>query len=103
MKRHTEQRRRHLLAGGNERIHFSRRWLVQNLSSQGDETVGFSGHSGYDHDDLMAVALKTRHPFSYVLEPLDGPHGGAAVFLNNQCHRRISRSANLPLKSGREP
>jgi hypothetical protein len=85
-----QQRRRGLLAGGSQHVELAAMGIARAVGSQlfgqTKEAVGFAAHgAGHDHH-LMARAVPFGNPARHVSDALGGPHGGAAVFVNDQGH-----------------
>ena len=53
---------------------------------QPEQPVRLAGHRGDDHDDVVPLLLRPRHPLRDVLDLLDGADRGPAVLLDNECH-----------------
>ena len=83
-QRHGQQRDRHLLAGGQQHIHFTRVGFARDARGEIDEAIGGVAHRR-DHDgDAIAACANRRDFLGDSLDELHRAHRGAAVFLDDR-------------------
>ena len=88
LKRHRQERDRHLLARRQEHVHFACiliRILVDAVREL-DEVIRRVAHGGHDHDDLVARLLLVQDPLGYIHDLFRGGNGAAAKFLYDKRH-----------------
>ena len=87
---HAQERYGHLLAAGQQDVHFVRVGFATDVIPKGFEPIGFAAHGGNDHHRSMTGTRERFDPVGNVADPLDIGHRRAAVFLDDQRH--VSRA-----------
>ncbi len=77
-----EQCGRDLLAGRDQHVGLARAWRFAEFGCELEQTIGFAGHRGHDHDDPIAAVARTDHAIGDRLDSFDRADRGSAVFLN---------------------
>ena len=86
-KHHGQQRDRDLLTGGEQHVHLACRRLGIDTLGELDEAVGLAAHGRDDDDDIVALVTETLYTLGNRLDTLRAADRGAAVLLDDQCHR----------------
>jgi len=87
LEREREERCRDLLTARDQRIALALRGVGRHLSGEREETIGFARHGGDHHHQAVPLLVIRGHAPGDLADPLDATDRGAAVFLNDQCHR----------------
>ncbi len=75
-----------LLAGGEKHVELTFGRIFGKLLGHLDQVVSHAGHGGNDGDDLVSLLAGAFHPRGDIADPVERADGGAAVFLNDECH-----------------
>ncbi len=70
VQRHAEQRSGDFLASAEQRIQLPWRRVCLNFFGKREQPVGFSGHGGYNHNHVVALAFETSHSIRDRTNPL---------------------------------
>ena len=87
VQRHGQEGGGDHLAGGEKDVKFAVGRFFRNLVSQVNQLVGGVAHCRDDDDDLIAGVPRTDDAPRHVFYLLGISDRGAAVFLNNNCHK----------------
>ena len=83
-KHYCHQRRRLLLAGGHQCIHFPRRWVRGYLPGKVDERVSRVAHRGYHNHKVLLPMCALKTDFRRAPQSFNTGEGASAEFLHNQ-------------------
>src|SRR5690606_32728427 len=97
---HGQQRTRHLLARGQQHVHFPAGRRVADLMGQGDQLVGGVAHGRYHRHHVVAGPFRGDDAPRYRFNPLGRRHRRPSVFLHQQVHSVASPSTTAPSRSG---